>query len=265
LIFIQQLAIAMSERYFVAPPIQGDRVLLEGPEAHHLLHVMRAKAGDRVVLFDGGGIEFTAVVERGGRDRVELRVLSREMVDRELPFQLSLAVSLPKGERQKWLVEKAVELGVARLVPLITQRSVAQPGQGVLRRLRRTVIEAAKQCGRNRLMQLEEPLSWSDLIARSSAASIRLLAHPYNGDITDYRAMLADHDCRKSSNGEIISNVPIAIIAAVGPEGGFADDEVALAAASGWRTLSLGPRILRVETAAIALAAIIAAQSFSTL
>ncbi len=147
----------MSERYFVDKTISGGRVALNGPEAHHLIHVMRAAPGLNVVLFDGSGAEFPAVVQRVGRSDVELAVLSRELVDRELPFDLTLATALPKGDRQKWLVEKAVELGVTRLVPLRTQRAVAQPVEQALARLRRAVIEASKQCGRNRLMPIDAP------------------------------------------------------------------------------------------------------------
>jgi 16S rRNA (uracil1498-N3)-methyltransferase len=130
------------------------------------------------------------------------------------------------------------------------------------------VIEASKQCGRNRLMLLDEPLSWPDFIARSSAASIRLLAHGEKGDggekgeITDIRELFANHTSRDMGdmgNAAIISDVPISVIAAVGPEGGLTEEEVSAAISAGWRMVGLGPRTLRVETAAIALAAAIAA------
>ena len=143
----------MADRYFVQPEITGDRAVLAGPEAHHLLHVMRLGIGDRVTLFDGSGAEFLAQITRLGRSEVELSVLAREPIDRELPIDFTLAVALPKGDRQKWLVEKAVELGVTRLVPLRTARSVAQPGPQVAKRLARTGIEASKQCRRNRLLR----------------------------------------------------------------------------------------------------------------
>ncbi len=181
----------MSDRYFIDEPIAAGRVTLAGPEAHHLIHVMRAGPGQRVILFDGSGDEFPAVVERVGRAEVELAVLSRDHADRELPFELTLAVALPKGERQKWLVEKAVELGVTRIVPLRTRRAVPQPGEQTLTRLRRAVIEASKQCGRNRLLSIDGPQAWPDFVAdhRNHASHgapavpaagqpCRLLAHP---------------------------------------------------------------------------------------
>ena len=96
--------------------------MLAGAEAHHLIHVLRAKPGLVVTLFDGGGAEYGAHVVRVGRSEVELAIDERRESDRELPVRLTLGVSLPKQERQRWLVEKAVELGVARLVPLLARR-----------------------------------------------------------------------------------------------------------------------------------------------
>jgi 16S rRNA (uracil1498-N3)-methyltransferase len=242
----------MSDRYFVDQPISADRVTLAGAEAHHLIHVMRAAPGLNVTLFDGGGDESQAIVERVGRAEIELTVLSREHVDRELPFELTLAVALPKGERQRWLVEKAVELGTTRIVPLLTRRTVAQPNQQAIERLRRTVVEASKQCGRNRLMQIDPPQTWPDFIAdnrdhaspgapAATAAKqpCRLLAHVGGPDKWDAAGAPGD-----------------SVLAAVGPEGGFTDDEAAAAVAAGWQPVGLGPRILRVETAAMLLAAI---------
>jgi 16S rRNA (uracil1498-N3)-methyltransferase len=234
---------AMSERYFLDEPISCGRVVLDGPEAHHLIHVMRAAPGLHVVLFDGSGCEFPAVVQSVGRSDVQLNVLSREQVDRELSLHLTLGVALPKGDRQRWLVEKAVELGVTRIVPLRTQRGVAQPVEQALARLRRTVIEASKQCGRNRLLQIDEPQSWPDFVRTAADAPCRLLAQP-NG-------------FHKVVDVPILGEPPNRVIVAIGPEGGFADEEVASAMSAGWYAVDLGPRILRVETAAITLAALV--------
>jgi 16S rRNA (uracil1498-N3)-methyltransferase len=234
----------MSERYFVDEPIEPGPVVLTGPEAHHLIHVMRVTPGMRVVLFDGSGAEFPAAVQQVGRSQVELLALSREAVDRESSVDVTLGGALPKGDRQKWLVEKAVELGVTRIVPLRTQRAVAQPAAQALVRLRRSVVEASKQCGRNRLLRIDEPQSWPDYVEMSAGAQCRLLAHPQ-------AEHLAADNSRRRGRG-----VDRALLA-IGPEGGFADDEVALAVAAGWTTIDLGPRILRVETAALLLAALV--------
>jgi 16S rRNA (uracil1498-N3)-methyltransferase len=251
----------MADRFFVETPIVTEQVSLTGPEAHHLINVMRAKQGDKVVLFDGGGAEYSARVERIGRNNVELTVLGRDEPDRELPFALILGVALPKGDRQKWLVEKAVELGVGRVIPLKTQRAVAQPVQQALDRLRRSVIEASKQCGRNRLMQIAEPLEFCDYIETTRNHSCRVLAHP-GGTVecvkhTDSKLGYTDpavHFMHPTNAAEL----PSEIFLAVGPEGGFTDEEISLATAAGWKITDLGPRILRIETAALMLAAMAA-------
>ena len=164
----------MSDRYFVEQPITADRAMLVGPEAHHLIHVMRLRPGQQTTLFDGSGREFTALVKRVGRTEVELTITAQEEIDRELPLRLVLGVALPKGDRQKWLVEKAVELGVARLGALETARGVAQPVEQALGRLRRAVIEASKQCGRNRLLEIAAPQRWSDFIQATGNMPQRL-------------------------------------------------------------------------------------------
>ncbi|MDZ7616646.1 MAG: RsmE family RNA methyltransferase [Patescibacteria group bacterium] len=239
----------MADRYFAETPIPFQpgtelRVTLSGGEAHHLIHVMRATVGTRVTLFDGGGAEFPAEVGRMGRAEVELAVLQCDQISRELPRHVALAVALPKGDRQRWLVEKAVELGVAELIPLATQRSVAQPVSQALDRLRRAVIEASKQCGRNRLMHVAEPADWPALMAATRAEPQRWLAHPgVQGEAAA---------CVTPRPGD-------RVFMAVGPEGGFTDEEVALAAAARWQPIHLGARILRTETAALAMA-VLAAQ-----
>jgi 16S rRNA (uracil1498-N3)-methyltransferase len=246
----------MSERYFVDKPISLGRVVLDGPEAHHLIHVMRLKASAQVTLFDGSGSQFAARVERVGRTEVELGILSRDEVDRELPILLVLGVALPKGDRQKWLVEKAVELGVGRLVPLMTARSVARPMQQALERLRRTVIEASKQCGRNRLMEIASPRDWTEFVG-TAGDSFRLFAHPGGPRATAVSAVRAFLGSKGTADTAVAQGARVVVLG-VGPEGGFTDEEVALAAAAAWQQIDLGPRILRIETAALALAAVVA-------
>lgn len=253
----------MSDRFFSSSPITADRVTLDGPESHHLLHVMRAAVGTEITLFDGSGAEFPAVVESLKRSEAIVRIVERRETDRELPFELVLGVALPKGDRQKWLVEKLTELGVTALVPLTTDRGVAQPTASAAERLSRSVIEASKQCGRNRLMQIAEPQAWEEWIRgdfglrnsdcgltseqsairnpHSEIQPLRLLAHPNGTPLS-----------------EITSHKSAPTYIAIGPEGGFTDAEVAAALTAGWQQVSLGRSILRVETAAIALAAAVA-------
>lgn len=227
----------MSRRFYVETLIDADTAMLTGNEAHHLIHVMRAKAGDEIVLFDGSGAEFPARVDQLGRSEVSCEILSRNDVDCELPFELTLGVALPKGDRQRWLIEKATELGVTSFVPLVTERGVAQPTDKALDRLRRAVIEASKQCGRNRLMQIRQPTSFHQFVEHTGN-ELCVIAMP------------------GENSSELPTNQSMRI--AVGPEGGFSGNEFQTAIDAGCRPFNLGPRILRTETAAIAMATIVA-------
>jgi 16S rRNA (uracil1498-N3)-methyltransferase len=229
----------MSKRFFVDSRILGREACLAGAEAHHVVHVMRGRVGDDMVLFDGSGNEFLSRIVRLTHETVLLEVLASTEMNRELPVELILGVVLPKGDRQRWLIEKAVELGVTRVVPLQTAHAVTRPEPQALQRLRRTVIEAAKQCGRNRLMEIAAMQSLHDFLASPPADALRLVADPAPPAIPLF-AMRPPKTCST-------------IVLAVGPEGGFRSDEIA--AASGWHRVSLGNRILRIETAALVLAA----------
>jgi 16S rRNA (uracil1498-N3)-methyltransferase len=212
----------MSERFFLAAAQSGDRAVLTGDEARHLARVLRGQPGDEVVVFAGTGAEWPARIVRVARDEVDL----------------VLAVALPKGERQKWLVEKLTELGVDRLVPLVTTRGVAEATAAARARLERGVIEACKQCGRNTLMEIGEPRSVADALAERPHGAAAIIAHPGGGPLHPAVVGSAEH-----------------VLALVGPEGGFTDAEVEAAERAGAVQASLGPHILRIETAAIALAA----------
>ncbi|QDT67338.1 Ribosomal RNA small subunit methyltransferase E [Planctomycetes bacterium MalM25] len=232
----------MSHRFFSETRLDFDPdspapARLTDAEAHHFLHVMRGSVGDRVTLFDGSGREFEAEATETSRREVTLALRSCAEVDREPAVGLTLGVALPKGDRQKVLVEKLTELGVARLVPLTTERSVVAPKASGLDKLRRAVIEASKQCGRNRLMAIDEPAALTRFL-ETAEADARWIAHPYSG-----------------SQPEAIATGSCTI--AVGPEGGFTEPEVAAAAATGWAGVALGKSLLRIETAAIALAALV--------
>lgn len=226
----------MTRRCYSATPISDAAAILDGAEAHHLLHVLRAAPGMHVTLFDGSGCEFEAEVVACRRAAVELSILERREVNRELPFELTLGAAIPKGDRQRWLVEKAVELGVTRLVPLATERSEKHDAD----KLVRYVVEASKQCGRNRLMEIGPPVAWGDWLVRGGAAgdARRWVAHP-GGEPIEGADRTADRQT----------------FIAVGPEGGFTEAEAEAAVAAGWRLVGLGPRILRIETAAAALVA----------
>ena len=240
------IILPMPDRFYSAEPIDGPTTTLGGTEAHHLLHVLRAQPGLALIVFDGRGGQFDAQVVQCHRTTVTLSVGPRQQIERELPFALTLAVALPKGDRQRWLLEKSVELGVSRLIPLQTARSVGKSEPSA--KLTRYVIEASKQCGRNRLMQIAPAQPWSKLacsklawskLATEATDQARILAHPGGQP-------LSQADCNP---------IDESLTLAIGPEGGFTDDEVAQATDAGWQIVGLGERILRIETAAIALVA----------
>lgn len=228
----------MNARFFSTTPLAavGDELQLPQAEAHHFLNVLRGKVGDVIGLLDGLGHEATGEVIAARKGAVTVRVSDLRQVDREPRRRLILAVSLPKGDRQKVLVEKLTELGVQRLVPLWTQRSVAQPSDGALERLDQHVIAACKQSGRTRKMEIAPPLEIAQLAAWNEP-KVRLVAHP--GQDTAGLDRPGEEE----------------IAVAIGPEGGFTDQEVATLIDGGWQPLQLGPRLLRIETAAIAVAA----------
>lgn len=249
----------MAERFF-SPLLQPGKLTLAGDEAHHLIHVMRARAGDQVTLFDGQGQEATGVIIAIGKREVTVCVQDIREVDRELPVPLCLAAPLPKGDRQRFLIEKLTELGVTQFIPLVTERTVVRPDESAVNRLGRTVIEACKQCGRTRLMALGKPVFWPDFLQSAPATHTRLLAQ-----LRYYAQSLGEAVTGSIPEGQssvkpmaelLASVVPAGrpILAAVGPEGGFTPQEVDQAVAQGWRCVDLGPRVLRVETAAVALA-----------
>lgn len=234
------MSAASPPRFFSSLPLAAGAMRLDGDEAQHLSRVLRLGPGAEVTLFDGSGREARARVVAAGRHEIDLTAGQPAEISRELAAPVRLAVSLPKGERQKVLVEKLTELGVTELVPLITRRGVAQPVSSAADRLRRHVVAACKQCGRNRLMTIGQPLDIPQLAQADTA-----------GWFADPKATASGLEATGATSGEWF---------AIGPEGGFDQDETGSLKAAGWKGFSLGPSILRIETAAMAVAAIRAAR-----
>ena len=229
----------MPHRFYLANLPDSGSAVLEGIEAHHLLHVLRASPGDIVELFNGAGLVAKAEVVKAGRRDIDLRVLESHREDSP-SRNVVIGTAVPKGDRFDWLIEKATELGVTRIVPLTTERSVVDPRDSKLDKLRQTVIAACKQSGRNHLLELAPVTSWTNFVQQTLNKSHSFIAHPGPGTPVMSGALLGDHS---------------QIAFAIGPEGGFTDSEVALAIEHKVTPISLGPLILRIETAAIALAA----------
>lgn len=232
-------------RVYVAYPIAGRRSCeLTGTVANHVLRVLRLRAGDPLTLFDGTGGEFSATIEAGSRDRVTVSVGEHSSVERESAVDVTLVQGISRSERMDLVVQKTTELGVTRIVPVTTERTIVHIGAPQADRKfghwRAIAIAACEQCGRNRLPDLRPPMSWRAwLEARPPAASALLLS-------THATTRLA---------AALGSATKVELL--IGPEGGLTGDEESAALAAGFRGVSLGPRVLRTETAAIAALAAI--------
>ena len=231
-----------ARRFFVDQPIEIGQLEIVGPTAHHVANVLRGKPGDQIFLFNGQGGEWIANIVETEKRRLRVDVVEMLEVSRELPFRLGLAVAMPKGERQKVLVEKLVEIGVSYLIPFNSKRSVAKSDGKSVERMNRWVIEASKQCGRNTLMTIREPVTALELFEMAELAKC-FIAHPYG------EAILASQAAKELEEDQ-------EVMISVGPEGGFDLAEVERAMQLGWQPIKIAPSILRVETAAATLASI---------
>ncbi len=237
-------------RFYVPPEAFGDgRVRLGADEARHLRSVLRLGNGDEAFAFDGAGREFRCEVAIEARDAVTLAVLEEVAPQRpESELELTLAVALLKGEKFDWVVQKATELGVARIVPVMTKRADVRldkrkGGTGRDERWARLALEAAKQSGRARVPEVAAPVELSELLRDGDRT---------HGIMFSERAGVSLTAALEEAGEETAS-----LIALVGPEGGWDDAEIEAAQTAGWRVVTLGGRILRAETAAITVAALL--------
>ncbi len=230
-------------RFFVPPDwIQGNRVILREGTAHQVSHVLRMSAGDEVAILDGSGREYTVRLATFSRSAVEGHVLAVHEGDDDPGAGIVLHQGTLKGDRFQWVLQKGTELGVSVFVPVVCRRSVARHSAGGAggrdRRWMKTVTEAAEQCGARTLPELREPIPFSaacDLVDPSHTSIILWEEEPSAG-------------LRQALERSESSYVNLFI----GPEGGFEPEEVAYARSRGIVPVSLGKRVLRSETAAIA-------------
>jgi 16S rRNA (uracil1498-N3)-methyltransferase len=235
-----------ARRFTIAPERRrGDRVTFDRDESHHLARVLRLKAGDTVVAVDGTGHDFTVRLDDVGAEATGtiVGVAPRET---ESPFAITLVQGLPKGDKMDAIVRAVTELGVARVAPAVTARTVvrldAARAVARLTRWQRVAREAAKQCGRARLPAIEAARPLADCLAEPAPASVLRLCF-WEEDRTPLAECLAS------------LAAPSAATVVVGPEGGLTREEVDAARAAGWRVAGFGPRVLRTETAGPAIVA----------
>ena len=220
--------------------IPGSRHTIKGDAANHIARVLRLTLGDPLTLFDGRGGEHAARIEGLRQGAVVVAVGELSAADRESPLSLILAQGVSRGERMDWVVQKATELGVSRVVPLLTGRSVvrldAKQSERKLRHWQGIAVGACEQSGRNRIPDIAAPLGLHDFLRGSNdERATRLLLSPSGA--------LGFGELQSLDGG---------VIVLIGPEGGLAESEQHAALDAGFVAVRLGPRILRTETAAIA-------------
>jgi 16S rRNA (uracil1498-N3)-methyltransferase len=232
----------MTLRLFHEGPLAPDSAFALSAEAARHAQVRRVQPGDGVCLFNNAGGEWQAEVTQMTRSSVSVRVLAHVAVERELPWAVTLAVGMPAGERMDWLVEKATELGVQVIQPLLCERSVLRvQGERAERKREHwqaVAVAAAEQCGRTLVPQVAPVCSLATLWAAAQGQGQRWLLSLQEGATLPQRPALA---------------TPLTLLS--GPEGGFAPAEAEAAQRAGWQPISLGPRVLRAETAPLAVLA----------
>ena len=237
----------MPARLYIDAPLHANTVVTLPPGASRHVQVLRLQPGDEITLFNGQGGEWLASVTQMGRSEVQVQVGAHDPVDRELTQRVTLAIGMPANERMDAVVEKATELGVAAIQPLLTERSVLRlSGERAERRLAHwqgVAVAACEQSGRTRVPAL---------------APVRALAEWLH----DLPAAGAEQRCLLSPRAvQALSHAAGALVFLSGPEGGLSDSEEALAIKAGFVALSLGPRVLRADTAPLAVLAHLALSS----
>lgn len=220
----------------------GQSIQLEKASAHHVSRVLRARQNDLIHLFDGLGMEVRGIIQHLNKDQVVVLLEKEIPVNMESNLKIHLGQALLHREKMDWVIQKAVELGVTAITPIITERS--QPKLSDERHQKRQlhwqniIINACEQCGRAYLPQLYDPMDFSQWVKAT------------NGFLCDPLAEMRIHQLKISQNDMSIL---------IGPEGGLTAKEIDFAKQNQWQTVTLGPRILRTETAAISMMAIVQA------
>jgi 16S rRNA (uracil1498-N3)-methyltransferase len=230
-------------RFFVPKKNLNDSYgVVDGQELQHLRKALRLAPGDRITIFDDAGWEHEALICSLGFERAEIEIIRSYQAQRESALDLTLALGLTKGDKMEFVVEKATELGVSRIAPLASVHTVAKLDRGRAEkraaRWHKIALSAAKQSGRTRIPEILAPSEFRDFMAQARADALKLLFWEKEKAETLNHVHAAQPTARS-------------VIAVLGPEGGFSDDEVAWARDYGFFPVSLGRRILRAETAAV--------------
>ena len=234
-------------RFYISPNEWDPRALvLRGTEAHHARDVLRSKHGDRVVVFNGLGREITAEITDISHDEIRLRKLD-ETETAPLKCRITLGQAIPKGKNMDLIVQKAVEIGAAQIAPLISVRTIVDldPKEAAQKQAKwqQIAIEAAKQCGQNWLPQVDRPRKPKEFFGSVPKFDLQLIGS-LQRDAEHLKKILANFQTEHKAPAH-------SVLMLIGPEGDFTPAELALAKSHGCQPITLGPIILRVETAAI--------------
>jgi len=254
----------MSRFYVPKEAVSGNRITISGKEAHHILDVMRLKVSDTVTVFDGTGKEYTGIVKEAHRRSLSLEITATRSAARKERHSVTLIQAIPKKEKMDYIVEKATELGVERIIPVMTERTIPDWGEskkaGIVERWRKISLESAKQCGRADLPEINPIISFRELICHCEEP--KAIASPINRLATavwvyDLKLIAALNDRAIKLKDALKSCPPGKVAIAIGPEGDFTTQEIALCEKSGFKLVSLGPRVLKSDTAGLAALAAI--------
>lgn len=240
---------ALFKVYVDTPMVKGDSVTIDAAASHHLTTVLRHRAGDAVVLFNGDGNRYHATLSDTGK-KVSAVVDNIEASDAESPLRVHLIQGLSRGDRMDTTVQKAVELGVTDITPVFTERSSIKLDAKRLQKKqlhwRNIAISACEQSGRCYLPTIQTPVALRTLLTQPSAEHLQGSAN---------RLVMAPDATMRL--GQVTINPNETCLILVGPESGLSDNEISLATDTGFQAVSLGPRILRTETAGPAVLAIL--------
>ena len=230
---------------------------MDSEESHHCSHVLRLNEGDRVTVFDGAGREGQATIASTTSSRVTLKIAGTTKTPPP-PCEITLAQAIPKGKNMDLIVQKAVELGASNLVPILSDRTIVQLDADETAKKRekwRTVaLEACKQCGQNHLPVISAPMIMKDFLERADKSSLLLIAS-LQPDARTLKFVLSEYTQQHGA-------LPKRVTVFVGPEGDFTPAEISLAKSHGCQPITLGPIILRTETAAIYCLSVLAHELF---
>lgn len=248
-------------RFFVdssAVDRENGTITITGEDVKHIKNVLRGTAGDKLEVCDQEGTDYTAAIKILEKDSVIAEIISSKPNKTEPPVNITLYQGVPKGDKMEYIIQKCIELGVFRIVPVMTERTVVRFGSdkdaaAKAARWQKIAQEAAKQCDRGIIPKVEAPVSFKAALKLASGSDLKLI--PYEEETEgSLRSMLSSfshkHDC-----GDDAAKPEISLF--IGPEGGFAQNEVKDAKEAGFASVTLGPRILRTETAGVAVIAII--------